>query len=178
MASSVGGAAGGASDGLGRGGQSSVGDLLSAYLRDQEAAGNVSENRAASVAWWSANGDIEHAHTTGVFVRPARRRGLAPVICVYVDSKARSVDFRANRETYLARLDLAGRHYSDIEFLVSRYPARKAKPAENAPAPLPDLTAEELAECERLAAQVPEALRSAVHEAIVASFRRQKAQKG
>lgn len=158
-----------------RGGEASVADLMAGFLKEQDATGAMSENHVASLAWRAVNGDIERAHTTGVFVKPGRTQGAAPVICVYVDSKARSVDFRANREVYLGRLEAAGKHYSGIEFIVTRYPVKKRKQVQRQAVPLPELTEAERAECARLAQAAPQALRESVYKAISASFRRDKA---
>ena len=67
----------------------------------------------AWIAWNEVNGDVERAHTTGVYVGEPRRGARDPELTVYVDSAAYLTDFSANREIYLARLETAGLRFAD-----------------------------------------------------------------
>ncbi len=154
-----------------------LGSVLSGYFRSPEVAGRMGGGRSAGMAWHSVNGDIERKHTTGVFVGKPRRPGEKPVLCVYVDTRMRSVDFRANREIYLARLAAAGYEYSDVRFLVNKRPV--AKRVDKGTVPLStrqvaELTDEERRAIERETAALPEKLRQSVSKAMSASMRRQK----
>ena len=64
----------------------------------------MSANQRATELWRTANGDVERAHTTGVYLRKSPCESLPPVLGVYVDSHARLSDFNANKEIYLTRL--------------------------------------------------------------------------
>ena len=99
--------------------QESIGDLLSRVVGG-EMRGRMSAAQRAAAAWYGANGDIERAHTTGVFLKKPKREGAAPILGVYVDSHARLTDFTVNREIYLARLHNAGLELSGIEFRLTR----------------------------------------------------------
>lgn len=159
-----------------------LGSVLSGYFRSPEVAGKMGRGHSAGMAWHSVNGDIERKHTTGVFVDKPRHPGERPVLCVYVDTRMRSVDFRANREIYLARLAAAGYEYSDVRFLVNKRPRPKREDdlaAKEAPTGRPsrlmaELTAEERRSIERETAHLPEGLRQSVSKAMSASIRREK----
>lgn len=97
----------------------SIAHMLNTLL-DSDLASKLSANQRAAAAWYKANGDIEKAHTTGVFLKKARNPKIDPVLCVYVDSHARLTDFTANREIYLIRLAHVGLHVSKVEFLLSK----------------------------------------------------------
>lgn len=162
---------------------SSVGDALSGVLDSPEALAKMSLGRRASRAWFKVNGDIERTHTTGIYVRKPRRAGGLPTLGVYVDSAARAVDFRANREVYLARLAMAGLEFADIKFEKTHRPVgerRADKPAtgaagaDGAPeALLPALTAEQEAYVRDSVAKLPEKVRASAYKAMSASLRRQ-----
>lgn len=151
---------------------SSVGEVLSTMAHQAEADGKISENRKALMVWMSVNGDVERNHTVGVYVAPARREKEAPVLCVFVDSKARAVDFYANREVYLARLDQAGLYFSEIRFEQNRYPKiskEKKKSDPEASFVHEPLTDEERDAIEEQIWQLPESLQEAVSRAVTAS---------
>ena len=107
-------------------------EVLDQMARAADAAGMLDASRRARIVWDRVNGDVERAHTCGVYVAEARRAGQDPVLCVYVDSRARAVDFRANREVYLARLAAAGLRFSDLRVEQSRYAATGAASCERA----------------------------------------------
>lgn len=151
---------------------SSIGEVLSTMASQAEADGKISENRKALMTWMSINGDVERNHTVGAYVAPARRAEEAPVLCVFVDSKARAVDFYANREVYLARLDQAGLYFSEIRFEQSRY--QKTSKAKKTTDPEVSFVHEPLTDEERDAIeeqiwQLPESLQEAVSRAVTAS---------
>lgn len=160
-----------------------LGKVLSGYFGSPEVRGKMGEGRSAGMAWHSVNGDIERKHTTGVFVGKPRRPGEAPVLCVYVDSRMRAVDFRANREVYLARLWAAGYSFSDVRFLENRRPVAK-KAAEKGAAPatarasrqMEPLSAEEQSQVDSACAGLPPKLRERLSKAMSASMRRQKSE--
>lgn len=160
-----------------------ISSLLKGMFSSPEARRSMSANQRAAYVWHSVNGDVERSHTTGVFLKEPHVRGAAPILGVYVDSRMRAVDFRANREVYRARLSMAGLDVSEIEFIVSRH-TRAAAPAaardagagaREAPKdPLPRLSDAERQAVERLAESAPEPLRKSVYKAISLSFRREK----
>lgn len=159
------------------------GRSLSGLVGDEvRRLGSSPERAAANAAWiaWSeVNGDVERAHTTGVYVGAPRRGASDPELTVYVDSAAYLTDFSANREVYLARLETAGLRFSRISFRRSRQ--QKAAPprprAARAPRPAPrELTEAERREVSALCSQLPESLRDSVSRAISASYRAQSEQ--
>lgn len=162
-----------------------LGGVLEDYFRSPDVTAKIGEGHSAGLAWHSVIGDIERKHTTGVFVGKSRHPGEDAVLCVYVDSKMRCVDFRANREIYLARLSAMGYHFSDVRFLENRRPVAKreatAGPGEKRPAARTSrqtepLTAEETAQIGAACAGLPQKLRESVSKAMSASLRRQKSE--
>lgn len=155
-------------------------DVLATYLSSPAATDKVASSHAASRAWYTVNGDIERAHTAGLFVRVPKRPGALPILTVYVDSRARVVDFSANREIYLARLSRAGIEFEEIEFRLSKRPvgARSGTaPVERPtsapePPPLDQRDAEKIAQ---LCTSLPASLRKSVSRAMGASYRREYA---
>lgn len=146
---------------------------------DDRLSRKMSANQRAATAWYRANGDRERAHTTGVFLKRARRQGAAPVLCVYIDSHAMAIDFGVNKEIYLARLANVGFEVSGIEFLPSRDGHKKAAARRESKASpkreeLPELTPLEQAEVDALVARLPESIRAAAHRAVSLSKRRDK----
>ena len=143
-----------------------ISSLLKGMFSNPEARRSMSANQRAAYVWHNVNGDVERAHTTGVFLKEPHVKGAAPILGVYVDSRMRAVDFRANREVYRARLSMGGLEVSEIEFIVSQYG--------HGAAPLPELTGSEQDTVEKLAESVPESLRESVYKAMSLSFRREK----
>lgn len=158
------------------------GDCLERIDRGDAAGSTWSAGRA----WHAVNGDIERAHTTGLYVREPRGHETLPTLLVYVDSRARATDFSANREVYLARLANAGLRFADVMFRVSKRPrdekgpapASAAAPARTAPRPLPELTAEEARRVEEMTAPLPDAVRESARRAMSAALRAEKAGSG
>ena len=182
-----------------RGHDESLGGVLSDFFESPEvrakmgaghAAGDAGERHGATAAWHSVIGDIERKHTTGVFVGKPKAPGMAPALCVYVDSRMRMVDFNANREIYLARLQTAGFDYSEVRFLQNKRPRPKVDEGSSAtpPAakrekgtvpfshsePLPELSEAERAQIEAQTAGLSPALRESVSKAMAACMRRQR----
>ena len=172
-----------------RGHDESLGGVLSDFFESPEVRAKMGAGHAAGLAWHSVIGDIERKHTTGVFVGKPKVPGMAPALCVYVDSRMLMVDFNANREIYLARLQAAGFDYSEVRFLQNKRPRTKADTA--APAltaekvdkgtvplstrePLPELSEVERAQIEAQTAGLPPALRESVSKAMAACMRRQR----
>lgn len=172
-----------------RGHDESLGGVLSDFFESPEVRAKMGAGHAAGLAWHSVIGDIERKHTTGVFVGKPKAPGMAPALCVYVDSRMRMVDFNANREIYLARLQTAGFDYSEVRFLQNKRPRPKADTA--APAltaekvdkgtvplaasePLPELSEAERAQIEAQTAGLSPALRESVSKAMAACMRRQR----
>lgn len=156
---------------------SSIQELMEGFV-SVELKEKLDENQKAAFIWNAANGDIERAHTTGVYLK-AGRAGKAPVLGVYLDSAPRVVDFSANKEIYLARLENQGLIFSDIDFKLTRYPKKDADVAggseRTAPAPeLPELDEAELRYVEELVEEVPESLRPTVYETVSLMLRREK----
>lgn len=159
------------------------GRSLSGLVGDEvRRLGSSPERAAANAAWiaWSeVNGDVERAHTTGVYVGAPRRGASDPELTVYVDSTAYLTDFSANREVYLARLETAGLRFSRISFRRSRQ--QKAAPPRPRAGQAPRPASRELTEAERrevsaLCSQLPEPLRDSVSRAMSASYRAQSEQ--
>ena len=175
--------------------QESIGDLLSRVVGG-EMRGRMSAAQRAAAAWYGANGDIERAHTTGVFLKKPKREGTAPILGVYVDSHARLTDFTVNREIYLARLHNAGLELSGIEFRLTRRDrvgaqaeagagagagageGRSALPERPRPLDLPQLDEGKRATIEVAVADLEEPLRSKVAHAMEMSMRRQEFEEG
>ena len=74
-----------------------ISSLLKGMFSSPEARRSMSANQRAAYVWHNVNGDVERAHTTGVFLKEPHVKGAAPILGVYVDSRMRAVDFRANR---------------------------------------------------------------------------------
>ena len=135
-----------------RGHDESLGGVLSDFFESPEVRAKMGAGHAAGLAWHSVIGDMERKHTTGVFVGKPKTPGMAPTLCVYVDSRMRMVDFNANREIYLARLQAAGFDYSEVRFLQNKRPRPKAEQTSGQPmlrdgregAALPSSTAEKV----------------------------------
>lgn len=157
-----------------------MGELLHEVV-DGHMAARMTANQRAAAAWYRANGDRERDHTTGVFLKKARHAGMAPILCVYVDSHAMVTDFGVNKDIYLARLANVGYEVSGIEFIPSRkeYRAGKRIPRATQPrvAPLPPLTDEEQQTVASLVADLPESLRANVSKAVSLSMQRNKQQR-
>ena len=157
----------------------SLGSILGEQVLG-ERAGEVSRSWKVLSTWRSVNGDAERAHTTGVFVEQPRRAGELPALVVYVDTKACEVDFRANAEIYLARLEASGHHFSRITFRQDRRAREKQlawkvkEPKKTPPQPLPELSSEEEAEVDVLLASLPDSLKASVSRAMRMSLRREK----
>lgn len=163
-----------------RGGPESVGKVLTGAAASGIARG-ISEHQRAARAWFSCNGDVERAHTCGIYTRAAKVRGAAPVLGVYVDSSARLTDFRANRDVYLARLANAGLAVSDVEFRLSRTrkpggvrAAGRTAPATEGRAVPRELGAEEARRVTELTADLPAGLRERASRAMILSLERGK----
>lgn len=151
-----------------------VGDVFSSLIGSLDRGGAVRSTWSAGRAWYAVNGDIERAHTTGVFVRDPVGRQTLPTLVVYVDSRARVTDFTANREVYLARLENAGLRFAEVVFRESRR-SREARPSTSRPAPPAapasrELTEEDERAIERMCAQLPPALRDSVSRAMRESW--------
>ena len=173
-----------------RGHDESLGGVLSDFFESPEVRAKMGAGHAAGLAWHSVIGDIERKHTTGVFVGKPKVPGMAPALCVYVDSRMRMVDFNANREIYLARLQTAGFDYSEVRFLQNKRPRPKVDEGGSAtpPAakrekgtvplstrePLPELSEVERAQIEAQTAGLSPALRESVSKAMAACMRRQR----
>lgn len=167
----------------GRDGAERVGSVLRQAMGEGMRGGLDGNQRAAAI-WLSANGDVERAHTTGVYLRRGRAAGADPILGVYVDSSVRLADFSARREVYLVRLAAAGLAVSGIEFKLSR--TRVAGAAALAPdghverrdpnctLDLPPLTPEEEARVEEETAGLPDSVRQAARHAMGLSLRRDK----
>lgn len=172
-----------------RGHDESLGGVLSDFFESPEVRAKMGAGHAAGLAWHSVIGDIERKHTTGVFVGKPKAPGMAPALCVYVDSRMRMVDFNANREIYLARLQAAGFDYSEVRFLQNKRPRPKADAT--APAltaekvdkgtvplatsePLPELSEAEREQIEAQTVGLSPALRESVSKAMAACMRRQR----
>lgn len=147
-------------------------------------AGRLSRNQRAAHAWFSANGDVERAHTCGVYLKRQTRQGMAPVLGVYVDSPSRVTDFRINKELYLARLANAGFEVSDIDFRLSRKPKSRgdwsrvaARKEAKARAALPALSPSEEREVSDMVKDLPDNLSRAAARAMSYSLRREKQRK-
>ena len=156
-----------------------VGDALRGLLDSPEARRAMGPGRRAQQAWYRVNGDIERAHTCGTYVAKGRRPGDAPKFVVYTDTRTRAIDFRANREVYLARMAAAGFEFSDIEFKQTKRPPQErretsARPAAKAAPALPALTPDEERRVREAVADQPESIREKAYKAMCASLRLQK----
>ena len=172
----------------------SLGGVLSDFFESPEVRARMGAGHTAGLAWHSVIGDIERKHTTGVFVGKPKAPGMAPALCVYVDSRMRMVDFNANREIYLARLTAAGYDYSEVRFLQILRPRPNAgqaagqpmlrdgregadlppRPAEKVDKGTVPLSTREREEIEGQTAGLPPRLRESVSKAMAACMRRQR----
>ena len=137
----------------------------------------MGEAQRASWAWNVANGEVERAHTTGVYVRHAANATHDPILGVYVDTHARLSDFSANREVYRIRLHEAGFDVAAIEFKLNRRPLRPPRhQRDDADGPRSvrtrELSPEEEARVEREVSVLPPKLRAAARRAMTASLQR------
>ena len=163
-------------------GSVSMAELLRRTIPASVRQGMSANQRAASL-WRAANGDVERAHTTGVYLRKSPCESLPPVLGVYVDSHARLSDFNANKEIYLTRLAGVGLEVSGIEFRLTRWPApqeggilRKGnnelrRHASGTGAPeLPPLSPQEERRVRDACAELPDGLRQRVERAMTLSL--------
>ena len=159
-------------------GPTAVSDALAAAVGGLGEEGRRGAGASAWIAWNRVNGDIERAHSTGVYVGEPRRGAVDPELTVYVDSHSFITDFSANREVYLARLETVGLRFSNISFRLSKTGTRKnsqvRKVSTPQPRKLPELSPGEESEVERLTAELPDALRESVSRAMRVSYRAQK----
>lgn len=147
-------------------------------------ARGMGATQRASRAWWQANGDFEHRHTCGVFLKDLSELDRAPELYVYIDSSAVLQDFATNREIYLTRLENAGFVVSDVRFRLSKFPRRDSGgatsgvgPAAHGRAdagPLPPATEEERDRARRACEDLPDGLRDRVAAAMLSSMVRQR----
>lgn len=142
----------------------------------------------AAKVWYAANGDFEHRHTVGVFLKEDPK-GNPPTLVVYTDTNAIIQDFSANKEIYIARLANQDFFVSDIRFRLSKYRKKRAdatRRSENLPKGFgPDyipedltegieLTEEELEDIAQSVEKLPEPLRETVFRARVSSTKANK----
>lgn len=160
--------------GMARSAAHALGGLIETGL-----ARSYSGTQGAAAAWFRANGDLEHRHTAGVFLKESADGRTPPILIVYIDSSSMLADFTTNKDLYAIRLAHAGFEVSDVQFKLSRN-ARTAIPTE-APdtkrkvlEPLPELTDGELRAIEEQTADLPEAVRDSVKDAMISSLRREK----
>lgn len=159
----------------------SIASVLGSYL-DNDLANNLNVTQNASRAWWRANGDFEHRHTCGVYLKDMSDLDRAPELYVYIDSNAVLQDFTTNREIYLARLENIGFEVSDVQFRLSKYSRRKTKADKTESqsisslisAKLPEPTYDELREVKQACSKLPDGLRERVESAMLSSILRQK----
>ena len=142
----------------------------------------MSANQRATELWRTANGDVERAHTTGVYLRKPSSESLPPVLGVYVDSHARLSDFNANKEIYLTRLAGVGLEVSGIEFRLTRWPAPqedgilhkgdelRRHASGTGASELPPLSSQEERRVRDACAELPDGLRQRVERAMTLSL--------
>lgn len=158
---------------------SSIKDALKGVFDTPSARRAMGPARQAQRCWYQVIGPVEREHTCGTYLAAPRRPGEKPMFVVYTDTRARAVDFNANREVYRARMAAAGWDFGEIVFKQTKRPrAEKKKTAQreakDAPALLPELTAEEEAYVRAAVAGQPEHLREKAYKAMSASMRRRK----
>ena len=154
----------------------SIGEALE-ELMDSEAFTRYSGNERAAQAWFRANGDFEHRHTRGVFLKESSRRGEAPTLYVYIDSSAMLQDFVTNRDIYAIRLAHYGFDVAKVEFRLSKGEGTRYEPPKvvtRKPPVLPDLTEDEASFVEESVASLDGAMRERVRAAMISSLRREK----
>lgn len=153
-----------------------VGEVFSSVIGSLDASDAARSTWSAGRAWYSVNGDIERSHTTGVYVRAPKGHETLPTLIVYVDSRARAVDFTANREIYLARLEHAGQRFAEVVFRESKRPRADASPRPRTAPPSPEtrepLDDAALRTIDDLCSQIPEPLRKSVSRAMRESWQR------
>mgnify|MGYP002624396941 CR=1 FL=1 len=162
-------------------GPSRAGDLVGA-LFGPVGASRLSAAQQAARAWFSANGDRERAHTTGVWLRKSGRAGVDPVLVVRLDSSLLAQELGTNKDLYLTRLAHAGVSVSDIRFDVGaprpgggRGALATAQKERAAQTPPPrTLSADEQRSVERATAGLPDGLRQSAARAMRATLARQR----
>lgn len=160
-----------------------AGALVSGYL-DGKAARGVSDASRALMTWRRIAGKRAAKHTVAVWLNRPKSGAGAPELVVYLDGNALMADLSTNAELYVERLAYAGLEVARVRFRLSRKAGQaQAAPdassslpssAEDAPRPLPALSAVEEARVESAVAGLPDKLRLAASEAMKNSLRRQK----
>lgn len=149
-----------------------AGDLVAA-LFGPRATKQLSDSQRAARAWYSANGDRERKHTTGVWLRKPGRANADPVMVVRLDSNLLAQELGTNKDLYLARLASAGVRVSDLRFSVGRAKEPKKVLSPGRPQPKKtttrDLTPSEKAHIEDATKDLPDALRVSVARAMRAT---------
>lgn len=162
----------------------SVADALGELVEGGLARG-INATSAASRAWWLANGDFEHRHTCGVFLKDLSDLDRAPALYVYLDTSSILQDFTTNREVYLARLENVGFEVSDVQFRLSRRPRRPrageagaAVPGAAGTAAAPPreraVTPDDERRAREAVADLPDGLRERVADAMLSSISKQR----
>lgn len=162
-------------------GMGSAGDALAELFSGPLGAGLAPAARAAR-AWYSANGDRERRHTTGVWLRKSGKAGIADVLVVALDSNLLAAELGTNRDLYLGRLSQYGIAVSDIRFTVRKGTGKGRKKeataakagVDTSSTPLPPLSSAEEQRVERACAELPDGLKQSVSRAMCASLRRSK----
>lgn len=153
-----------------------VADVFDEFVRSADSGGRARTSWSVTRKWYAVNGDVERQHTTGTFVRSPKAHGSLPTLVVYVDSRARMVDFQANREIYRARMEQVGLRFEDVEFRVSKW-AKGAAPrpvTHDAPPVLPELSPEESSWVDRMTSELPEKLKLSVSRAMRVTMQAEK----
>ena len=161
-----------------------AGDAVSELLGGALGRG-LSAAASAAKAWYSANGDRERQHTTGVWLRKSGKAGVDPVLVVALDSNLLAMELGTNKDLYLSRLAFRGLAVSDIRFTVDhrasaragrgkRGGATSSSPADAQRPTLPELSSSERAYVEAKTADLPDGLRQSVSRAMCATMRRFK----
>ena len=164
----------------------SIGELAQALVGEDRAADAAG---SAARAWHAANGEFEHRHTVGVFLKEDEK-GNPPTLFVYLDSNGIIQDFSANKDIYIARLANQEFYVSDIRFLLSKYRKRGALEDEGEMIPRGtgigvdyvahdmtegvELSQAEMDEIAKSVESLPDAIRQKAYEARIASAKANK----
>ena len=143
--------------------------------------------KKAGMYWNVVNGDYERNHTCGLYVIPPKKYHVGPTLVVYLDNSSVLQDFATNKSLYMERMAYQGFPVQDIRFKISHNGAEHGKAHRGLDTadrdtqdkkPLPELTAQQLAEIKERIKDRPENIQAMVLKPMIQSYRRQAAQEG
>lgn len=156
-------------------------------LFDASAIQRMNSIKKAGMYWNVVNGDFERNHTCGLYVIPPKKYHVGPTLVVYLDNSSILQDFVTNKSLYMERMAYQGFPVQDIRFKISHNGALRGVARQDpgladsdaqAEKPLPELSAQQLAEIKEQIKDRPEKIQAMVLKPMIQSYRRQAAQEG